>query len=117
MSTLSVSASISDSTNGVSTSATKSVTTTGSALDVRILEIGTSEEEVTIATEIGDCGIAFIQNLDSTNYVEVGFLTTETQIKIPAGQFALIPLAPATASLFMKANTDACDVKVYFHEA
>lgn len=27
------------------------------ALDLRILEIGTSEEEVTISAEIGDCGL------------------------------------------------------------
>ena len=115
--TLSTMASVNDTTSGVSVSATKTVTATGTALDLRILEIGTDEEEVTISTEIGDCGICFIHNLDSTNYVEVGFSTESYPIKILAGQFALMPIAAATASLFFKANTAACDVKFYCHEA
>lgn len=57
------------------------------------------------------------QTLDATNFVEVGFATGVYPIKIPAGQFALIPLAAATASLFLMADTDACDVKFYVHEA
>ena len=44
-------------------------------------------------------------------------LTGVYPIKIPAGQFALIPLAAATTSLFLMADTDACDVKFYVHEA
>ncbi len=115
--TLSTMSSITDTASGVSVTATKTVAATGTALDLRILEIGTSEEEVTISTEIGDCGLCFIQNLDSTNFVEVGFATGVYPIKILAGQFMLIPLAPAIASLFLKADTAACDVKFYVHEA
>jgi len=115
--TLNIMATVNDTTGGVSISANKTIATDGTALDLRILEIGTSEEEVTISAEIGDCGLCVIQNLDATNFVEVGFATGVYPIKIPAGQFALIPLAAATASLFLMADTDACDVKFYVHEA
>ena len=37
-----------------------------------------------------------------------------TNITIP---IAIIPLAAATSSLFLKADTAACDVKFYVHEA
>lgn len=117
MGTLNISASINDTTNGVNQSANKTVTTTGEGIVQRVLSVGTTEEEVTIATGIGDCGYAMVKNLDATNFVEVGFATGVYPIKIPAGQFALIPLAAATASLFLMADTDACDVKFYVHEA
>lgn len=114
---LNLNASINDITSGVVLSSNKTVTAAGTSLDLRILEIGTSEEEVTISSEIGDAGIAFVQNLDPTNFVEVGFETGVYPVKLLAGQFALIPLAPETSSLFLKANTSACDVKLYVHEA
>lgn len=57
------------------------------------------------------------QTLDATNFVEVGFATGVYPIKLLATQFALLPLAAATASLFLKADTAACNVLVYFHEA
>lgn len=117
MGTLNISASINDTTNGVNQSANKTVTTTGEGIDQRVLSVGTTEEEVTIATGIGDCGYAMVKNLDATNFVEVGFATGVYPIKLLATQFALLPLAAATASLFLKADTAACNVLVYFHEA
>ncbi len=56
--TLNIMATVNDTTGGVSISANKTIATDGTALDLRILEIGTSEEEVTISAEIGDCGFA-----------------------------------------------------------
>lgn len=117
MSILNVSASVGDSSSGVNQSANKSVTTTGEGIDQRVLSVGTSEAEITLAAGIGNCGYCMVRNLDATNFVEFGFATGVYPIKLLAGQFALLPLAPTTASLFAKADTAACNVLVYFHEA
>ena len=58
MGTLNISASINDTTNGVNQSANKTVTTTGEGIDQRVLSVGTTEEEVTIATGIGELAAA-----------------------------------------------------------
>ncbi len=117
MGTLNIAASIGDTTSGVNQSANKTVTTAGEGTDQRVLSVGTSEAEIALAAGIGNCGYAMVKNLDATNFVEFGFATGVYPIKLLAGQFALMPLATATASVFAKANTAACNVLVYFHEA
>jgi hypothetical protein len=117
MATIQISVSLTDTTVGLSKSASKSLTTVGANIDYRVLSIGTSEVEVTLGTQIGNAGYAFIRNLGATNFVEVGFATTVYPLNLLAGQVALIPLAPATASLFFKSDTAANNVEVYFHES
>jgi len=115
--TLNIMATVNDTTGGVSISANKTLQTVGTALDLRILEIGTVEEEIAISSEITSCGLCVIQNMDGENFVDVGFETGVYPIRIPAGLFAIVPLTPATSSLFLQADTGACDVKLYVHEA
>ena len=52
---------------------------------------------------------AHFQNLDTTNYVEWGFATTVYGGRMEAGETAEFRLNPG-ASIFMKANTSACEV-------
>ena len=95
-------------------------TTTGYHEDRRVLSIGTSEESFTISTDIGDAGICYLENLDATNYVSVGFSTGVYGIRLgPSGsgipaQFAL---EPATATIYLLANTASCNVKIHVAEA
>jgi hypothetical protein len=117
MSSVTVQATINDQTTGFNKSASLAFTTTGNDIDFRRVSIGTSEVEHTIIAGIGDAGYCWIRNADATNYVEVGFSTTVYSMKLLAGQVALFPLAPAQASIFLKANTAACDCEVYVHEA
>jgi hypothetical protein len=49
--------------------------------------------------------------------VQVGFATGAYNLRIKAGQSALLPIEPATASLFLLANTAACIVELAAYEA
>jgi len=77
--------------------------------------IGTSEESITF-TDIATNGWAFLQNLDTTNYVEWGFSTGvyggRMRAYEPAGPFRV----NAGATLYLKANTAACRVRVVMYE-
>jgi hypothetical protein len=115
--TVNIQTSISGIESGTTVSASATIAAAGSGADLRTLEIGTSEVEVTFGAQIGNAGVCVLKNLASANYVEVGFATGAYPLKILAGQFAVIPLAPATDSLFLKANTAAAMVQLYVHEA
>ena len=94
------------------------VTTTGDAAAMETLSIVHSgETEWTIPTSVGNAGLLCIRNLDATNYVQVGFATGAYNLRIKAGQSALLPIEPATASLFLLANTAACIVELAAYEA
>ncbi len=116
MSTINTSANITSS-GDFGVTASNRVTTTGDALDYRRIDATTTEVEHTISASVGDVGIALVKNLDSTNFVDVGFATTVYPIRLLAGQFALMPLTPATASLFVKADTATCEIDIYIREA
>lgn len=78
------------------------------------LSIGTSEEAVTF-TDITTNGWAFLQNMDTTNYVEWG--TTGAYIgRMRAGETAGPFRVNAGATLYLKANTAACRVRVVMYE-
>ena len=117
MSQVQIKAILNDSTIGIQRNETDTITTAGDAIDYRVLGIGTSEEEITLSTEIGNAGYFFVRNMDDENFVDLGFATTVYPIRLLAGHFALIPLTPATASVFAKADTAECSVEFYFHEA
>lgn len=72
--------------------------------------IGTTEESVSLS-ELSTLGWCYIQNLDTTNYVEWGFATGVYGGRLKASEIALFRLNPG-ASLYMKANTAACKVIV-----
>jgi hypothetical protein len=85
----------------------KDVTVTGNVLVDAVQSIGTSEETLAlgeVATNLA--GHLFIYNTDSTNYVEIGNATGAYQIKLKAGEVALLRL-DAWAAIYAKANTAA----------
>lgn len=78
------------------------------------LLVGTSEEAVTF-TDITTNGWAFLQNMDLTNYVEWG--TTGAYIgRMRAGETAGPFRINAGATLYLKANTASCRVRVVMYE-
>lgn len=76
-----------------------------------VQNIGTSEETVTI-NELTSEGIAFFQNLDSTNFVEIGPDNTGIQdfIKLKPGEFAMLRLKPG---ITVKAQADTAAVELW----
>ena len=70
--------------------------------------IGTSAEAVTFGEISGAPAVVVIANLDTTNFVTVGFTNPPTEIKILAGGVCL--LTPATANLYAIADTAAVNI-------
>jgi hypothetical protein len=55
-----------------------------------------------------------ISNLDTTNYVEMGFVSGTYTMRIPAGETLLMPYVNAT--LYLLANTSSVTVQATFCE-
>lgn len=95
--------------------ATYSVTQTGVGQDDRKHTIGTTEETITF-TDISTNGFVILENMDTTNYVEWGFATGvyggRMKATEPAGPFRL----NTGATLYLKANTAACRVRICHYE-
>jgi hypothetical protein len=90
------------------TASKQSDITTGRAIDITQV-VGTTEESVALV-DVASIEEVVIQNLDATNFVEVGSATGVYSIKIKAGRIALFQ--PAANALFLKANTAACLVRI-----
>lgn len=74
-----------------------------------VQEIGTSEETLT-ATNLTTKGWLYMRNLDDANYIQWGPATTSYVGRLEAGEFALLRTEPA-ATIYLKANTAACDLQ------
>jgi hypothetical protein len=92
--------------------------TTGAIFDVSPT-IATTETTVTI-TGLTTPKICILQNLNATNYCEVGFATTVYPMRLfPTGTGLpnIITLNTGTTVLYMKANTAAVKVRVMVLDA
>lgn len=71
--------------------------------------VGTAAELLLIGDAVPAGGYLFIYNQDATNYVEVDSANTFDKFpqKITAGKFIL--LMPQTSTIYLKANTGACN--------
>lgn len=78
--------------------------------DDRFHSIGTTEESITF-TDISVNGWVKLENTDGTNYVQVGFSTGVYGIRLKAGFAATFFLEPG-ATLYLKANSAACRVRI-----
>lgn len=77
--------------------------------------IGTTEETITF-TDITTNGWCAMVNLDTTNYVEWGFSTGVYGGRLRALESAGPFRVNAGATLYLKANTAACRVRVIMYE-
>lgn len=82
-----------------------------------VYSIGTSEETVTYA-EISTPGVCIAYNLDATNYVQIGRATSAYFGRLrPASIPSVFELDPGVTTLYLKANTAACLVRVIVLDA
>ena len=82
----------------------------GSDLITLTQAVGTTEEELSVGPDVGAPYAVEIVNLDSTNYIEVGTVTTSYKFRIPAGQSLFLPYVASGTQVFLKANTAACSI-------
>jgi hypothetical protein len=80
------------------------------------ISVGTSEESTTFP-ELTTEGWLWMKNLDATNYVQWGFSTTVYGGRMKAGETAGPFRMEPGLTLYLKANTAACNVAVYGFES
>jgi hypothetical protein len=88
---------------------TKQITVSGDSFNHDVQSIGTTEEQLAQGADLGTPGYVLLINLDATNYVEIGSTTGVYDLKLKAGEPALYRHNSAT--IYAKANTDACLVE------
>jgi hypothetical protein len=84
-----------------------------------VRSIATTETSIAL-TGITTPKVAVIWNLDATNYVEMGTTATDYPIKLfPTGTGIpnVITLNATKTTLYLKANTSACKVRIIILEA
>ena len=113
---LRVSGTIQDTTNSSTVGTSSQTVTTAQDYEYKeVKNIGTTEESIALPADLTGAGTghAYIKNRDATNYVQIGTATTVYWCRLLAGQFAIVPLDNAITTIYMKANTAACNVEVY----
>ena len=94
---------------------TKSATMVGTDMGSQTQAIGTaSSETLDVPVDVTSPYKLLISNLDTTNYVEMGFVSGTYTMRIPAGETLLMPYVSAT--LYLLANTSSVTVQATFCE-
>ena len=94
-----------------------SLTMTGSLVYDVTTSVGTSEETAgPTFGDIGTEGLCIIYNLDSANYVQVGFATGVYGMRLYGGWAPATFTLEPNATLYLKANTASCNVRVIVYE-
>lgn len=97
----------------VTASGTKTADMAGDQMITNVQAVGTSSETLQLG-DVTTLGYLMIKNLDATNYVEVasdtGFGASTIVSKLLAGDIILLKAPVAT--LYVKANTAACNIAV-----
>ena len=93
------------------------MTMTGSLVYDVTASVGTTEETAGPSFgDIGTEGLCVIYNLDSTNYVQIGFAATVYGIRLYGGGAPAIMTLEPNVTLYLKANTAACNVRIIVYE-
>ena len=94
-----------------------SLTQTGALVYDNTVSVGTTEETAGPSFgDIGTEGLCVVYNLDTTNYVQVGFATGVYGMRLRGGSSPAIFFLEPNATLYLKANTAACNVRIIVYE-
>jgi len=93
---------------------TKSATMAGVDMGSQTQLIGITVEALDVPVDVASPYKLLIANLDSTNYVELGFVSGTYTMRIPAGETLLMPYVSAT--LYLLANTSSVTIQATFCE-
>lgn len=99
-------------TVGTSQGASFSFDMTGTDMGSGTQAIGfAADEQLVLPADVGTIKYLFLYNLDATNYVELSYATGGgfvSRVQIDAGCPVL--LRPTSATIYLKANTAACNI-------
>jgi len=76
--------------------------------------IGTVDETLTYPADLATVGMCIFQNLDATNYIEIGNDGSNYPIRLKAGEFGIFRF---NGTIHAKANTAACKLGFTIIEA
>ena len=93
---------------------TKSATMVGTDMGSQTQVIGLTVEALDVPVDVTSPYKLLISNLDSTNYIELGFVSGTYTMRIPAGETLLLPYVSAT--LYLLANTAVVTIQATFCE-
>jgi len=93
---------------------TKSATMAGVDMGSQTQLIGTTVEALSVPVDVNSPYKLLIANLDSTNFVELGFVSGTYTMRVPAGETLLMPYVSAT--LYLKADTSSVTIQSTFCE-
>jgi hypothetical protein len=93
---------------------TKSATMVGVDMGSQTQLIGLTVEALDVPVDVSSPYKLLISNLDSTNFVELGFVSGTYTMRIPAGETLLLPYVSAT--LYLKADTSSVTIQSTFCE-
>jgi hypothetical protein len=93
---------------------TKSATMVGTDMGSQTQVIGLTVEALDVPVDVTSPYKLLISNLDSTNYIELGFVSGTYTMRVPAGETLLLPYVSAT--LYLLANTSAVTIQATFCE-
>jgi hypothetical protein len=91
------------------------VTVAGSKTISNVQNIGTGDETLDLG-DVGTIGYAIFNNLDDTNYIDIGADGSSYPIRVQPGKQAG-PIPWNGAAIHAKANTGACDLQYDIVEA
>jgi hypothetical protein len=95
---------------------TKSATMVGTDMGSQTQLIGTTVEALSVPVDVGAPYKLLISNLDSTNFVDAGFVSGTYTMRVPAGETMLIPYVAAAAVLYLRADTSSVTIQATFCE-
>lgn len=111
ISTLTISFAKSGSPSVSATPAALSITVSGAQIMDNVQNVGTTEEAVLLG-DVASGGYWFVQNLDSTNFVELRSGTGATDfIRLNAGEWAIFRTSADASAPYAIADTSACNVR------
>lgn len=84
--------------------------------DGRRVDVGTSETTITFDTNVGNAGYLVLINRDATNFVQIGFATTVYNLRLKAGEVAVLRLEPGVSAIYCKADTAAIELQYKLYE-
>lgn len=113
-----LSARLRDETNKLDRGLLQTVTVTASGPHIQsgCVEVGTTEETITIASDIGTVGLCWFENRGSTNNIKIGIATGSYFLEIKPGEGFPVRLPPAIGTLFVIALTAAEDLYYFIGE-
>ena len=93
--------------DALSITVTDTLTTTNPAVNIARASVLHSSETVLIAASVSAVNYVYLKNIDTTNFINIKTDGGTTIIKLSAGEFAFLPLAPSTG-VEAQADTATC---------